>query len=135
MLTTNTCVQVKCVPWLPSEPTAKKALDLVPVHAAMSAPVVTLQEDMRIEDMRQILRSSRHNGFPVVRDTAAGQVNSTCFIMTDNSEWVEQHSPYASILCTAQPASACNILMHKTWKHSMRLHSDSRYFSLSYWDL
>lgn len=66
--------QVKCVPWLPSEPTAKKALDLVPVHCAMSAPVVTLREEMRIEDMRQVLRQTRHNGFPVVRDTAAGQV-------------------------------------------------------------
>ena len=69
-------MQVKCVPWLPSEPTAKKALDLVPVHAAMSAPVVTLREEMRIEDMRQILRHCRHNGFPVVRETAAGQVRS-----------------------------------------------------------
>ena len=67
-------LQVKCVPWLPSEPTAKKALDLVPVHCAMSAPVVTLREEMRIEDMRQVLREARHNGFPVVRDTAAGQV-------------------------------------------------------------
>ncbi len=64
------------MPWLPSEPTAKKALDLVPVHAAMSAPVVTLREEMRIEDMRQILRRCRHNGFPVVRETAAGQVRS-----------------------------------------------------------
>ena len=62
------------MPWLPSEPTAKKALDLVPVHCAMSAPVVTLREEMRIEDMRQVLREARHNGFPVVRDTAAGQV-------------------------------------------------------------
>ena len=62
------------MPWLPSEPTAKKALDLVPVHAAMSAPVVTLREEMRIEHMRQILRRCRHNGFPVVRETAAGQV-------------------------------------------------------------
>ena len=66
--------QVKCVPWLPSEPTAKKALDLVPVHCAMSAPVVTLREEMRIEDMTQALRETRHNGFPVVRDTVAGQV-------------------------------------------------------------
>ena len=67
-------MQVKCVPWLPSEPTAKKALDLVPVHCAMSAPVVTLREEMSIEGMRQILRQTQHNGFPVVRDTAAGQV-------------------------------------------------------------
>lgn len=65
---------MKCVPWLPSEPTAKKALDLVPVHCAMSAPVVTLREEMRIEDMTRVLRETRHNGFPVVRDTAAGQV-------------------------------------------------------------
>ena len=58
------------MPWLPSEPTANKALDLVPVHCAMSAPVATLREEMRIADMRQILRETRHNGFPVVRDTA-----------------------------------------------------------------
>ncbi len=65
---------MKCVPWLPREPTAKKALDLVPVAAAMSAPVVTLHEEMRVEEMRQVLRETRHNGFPVVRDTSSGQV-------------------------------------------------------------
>lgn len=67
--------QVKCVPWLPSVPWAKRSLDLVPVRAAMAAPVVTLREQMRLDDVRQVLRDSRHNGFPVVRDSPAGQVH------------------------------------------------------------
>jgi len=80
------------VPWLPSVPTAKKSLDLVPVHCAMSAPVVMLREEMCIEDMRQILRRTRHNGFPVVRDTAAGQVRScalpiTTHLVQDRMVW------------------------------------------------
>lgn len=62
------------MPWLPSVPVAKKALDLVPVRAAMAAPAVTLHEHMRIEDIRHVLRDSRHNGFPVVRDSPSGQV-------------------------------------------------------------
>ena len=82
------------MPWLPSEPTAKKALDLVPVHAAMSAPVVTLREEMRIEDMRQILRRCRHNGFPVVRETAAGQVGSL------SSVWQRTDAQSTAAYCT-----------------------------------
>ena len=69
-------LQVKCVPWLPSMPWAKRSLDLVPVRAAMAAPAVTLREHMRLEDVRQVLRDSRHNGFPVVRDSPAGQVRA-----------------------------------------------------------
>ena len=46
------------MPWLPSVPFAKKSLDLVAVRGAMSAPVVTLREQMRIEDMRQVLHFS-----------------------------------------------------------------------------
>ncbi len=70
---------MKCVPWLPSAPSAKKSLDLVPVRVAMAAPVVVLREAMRIEDLRQVLRDARHNGFPVVRDTPSGQVLA-CFL-------------------------------------------------------
>ncbi len=81
------------MPWLPSEPTAKKALDLVPVHCAMSAPVVTLREEMRIEDMRQVLRQTRHNGFPVVRDTAAGQVSPDALLTA--------HCPASLVDCLA----------------------------------
>ncbi len=46
--------QVKCVPWLPSEPSAKRPLDLVPVRAAMAAPVTVLREAVRVEDLRQV---------------------------------------------------------------------------------
>jgi chloride channel 7 len=47
-------LQVKCVPWLPSEPWAKRPLDLVPARAAMAAPVVTLREHVKVEDLRQV---------------------------------------------------------------------------------
>ena len=67
-------LEVKCVPWLPPEPSARRALDLVPVRFAMAAPAVTLGERMGVEALRSILRDTRHSGFPVVRATPAGQV-------------------------------------------------------------
>lgn len=36
-------LEVKCVPILHSEPQTGQSLDLVPVHAIMASPVVTLQ--------------------------------------------------------------------------------------------
>jgi chloride channel 7 len=45
------------------------SLDLVEVRYVMHAPVVTLREQMRLGDVRDVLRRTRHNGFPVVRDT------------------------------------------------------------------
>ena len=36
-------LEVKCVPILHSEPQTGQSLDLVPVHAVMASPVVTLQ--------------------------------------------------------------------------------------------
>ena len=53
------------------------SLDLVPISCAMASPVVTLPERVRIAVLRDILRSNRHNGFPIVRETAAGQVSLT----------------------------------------------------------
>ena len=67
-------LQVKCVPWLPSEPSSRRPLDLVPVRYAMAAPAVTLGERMGVEALRGILRDTKHSGFPVVRSTPAGQV-------------------------------------------------------------
>ena len=67
-------LEVKCVPWLPPEPSARRALDLVPVRYAMASPAVTLHERMGVEALRGILRDTRHSGFPVVRATPAGQV-------------------------------------------------------------
>ncbi|KAK9840815.1 hypothetical protein WJX81_006821 [Elliptochloris bilobata] len=67
-------LEVKCVPWLPPEPSARRPLDLVPVRYAMAAPAVTLNERMAVEALRGILRDTRHSGFPVVRATPAGQV-------------------------------------------------------------
>ncbi len=66
---------MKCVPWLASEAGACRPLDLVPTSAAMTAPVVTATERMRLDTIRSLLRDTRHNGFPVVRDTPAGQVS------------------------------------------------------------
>lgn len=67
-------LEVKCVPFLPKEPASLMSLDLVDVRYAMHAPVVTLREQMRLGDVRDVLRKTRHNGFPVVRDTPQGGV-------------------------------------------------------------
>jgi hypothetical protein len=87
--------QVKCVPWLPPEPSARRPLDLVPVRFAMAAPPVTLGERMRVEALRGILRDTRHSGFPVVRTTPAGQARPP-----------EPHRPagFCPVLCW-QPSS------------------------------
>lgn len=60
-------LEVKCVPFLPKEPVSDVSLDLLEVRYVMAAPVVTLREHMRLGEVRDVLRSTRHNGFPVVR--------------------------------------------------------------------
>lgn len=61
-------LEVKCVPFLPKElPSADVSLDLLEVRYVMAAPVVTLREKMRLGEVRDVLRSTRHNGFPVIR--------------------------------------------------------------------
>lgn len=60
-------LEVKCVPFLPKEPATDISMDLLEVRYIMAAPVVTLRERMRLGDVRDVLRSTRHNGFPVVR--------------------------------------------------------------------
>lgn len=67
-------LDVKCVPFLPKTPHSAISLDLVEVRYVMHFPVVTLREQMRLGDVRDVLRRTRHNGFPVVRDTPEGGV-------------------------------------------------------------
>ena len=63
-------LEVKCVPFLPKEPLSDLSLDLLEVRYVMAAPVVTLRERMKLGEVRDVLRSTRHNGFPVVRPIA-----------------------------------------------------------------
>ncbi|KAJ9508857.1 hypothetical protein QJQ45_028174, partial [Haematococcus lacustris] len=65
---------VKCVPFLPPEPTSKYSLDLIPVSMVMHSPVVTLRHQMKVKEITEALRGVTHNGFPVVKDSASGQV-------------------------------------------------------------
>ena len=67
-------LEVKAAPFLAPEPVSRHSLDLVPVRSVMRAPVVTLRTAMRVADIRDVLRDTAHNGFPVVRDTPGGQV-------------------------------------------------------------
>ena len=60
-------LEIKCIPFLPKEPPSDVSLDLVEVRHVMASPVVTLEERMRLGELRDVLRSTRHNGFPVVR--------------------------------------------------------------------
>jgi chloride channel 7 len=69
-------LEVKCVPFLPKElPIADVSLDLLEVRYVMAAPVVTLREKMRLGEVRDVLRSTRHNGFPVVRPSSLSSSN------------------------------------------------------------
>lgn len=60
-------LEVKCVPFLPKEPNTDISLELLEVRHVMSTPVITLHEKMRLGDIREVLKSTSHNGFPVVR--------------------------------------------------------------------
>ncbi|KDD74684.1 voltage gated chloride channel protein [Helicosporidium sp. ATCC 50920] len=70
----HTQLEIKCIPFLPREPAAALDLDLLDVRHVAHWPVVTLREQVRLGDLRDVLRRSRHAGFPVVRDTAQGAV-------------------------------------------------------------
>lgn len=70
----HSILEVKCVPILHSDVASRVSLDLIPVHYVMAYPVVTFQERMPLNQVREILRDTRHNGFPVVRNTPQGQV-------------------------------------------------------------
>ncbi|KAL3159050.1 hypothetical protein ABBQ32_011048 [Trebouxia sp. C0010 RCD-2024] len=70
----HSILEVKCVPILHSDVASRVSLDLIPVQYVMACPVVTFQERMPLNQVREILRDTRHNGFPVVRNTPQGQV-------------------------------------------------------------
>ncbi|KAK9853352.1 hypothetical protein WJX84_009701 [Apatococcus fuscideae] len=67
-------LEIKCIPFLNPEPMASKHLDLLPVARVMASPVVTLCERDRLGTVWEALRHTNHNGFPVVRASAHGQV-------------------------------------------------------------
>jgi hypothetical protein len=50
-------------------------LDLVPIGQAMVSPVAVLPEQPSLEEVRRMVRDTRHNGFPIVKATPAGQVS------------------------------------------------------------
>ena len=70
-------LEVACVPWLPPAPAAPSSMDLISAASIMASPVITLPQQVTLGELRNVLRDSRHNGFPVVRPTPAGLV-STC---------------------------------------------------------
>lgn len=72
-------LEVKCVPFLPKEPASRVSLDLLDVRYVMRHPVVTLREKMVLGDLRELLRKTAHNGFPVVRQLSNGGANGASF--------------------------------------------------------
>ncbi|GLI66383.1 hypothetical protein VaNZ11_010174 [Volvox africanus] len=61
-------LEVKCVPFLSSEPVSALSLDLLPVSYVMRSPVVCLRQRMTVQELSEVLRRCQHNGFPVLRD-------------------------------------------------------------------
>ena len=59
-------LEVKCIPFLPKEPNTSSSLELLEVRHVMAHPVLTLHERMVLRDIRDVLRSTTHNGFPIV---------------------------------------------------------------------
>ncbi|KAK9806419.1 hypothetical protein WJX73_004486 [Symbiochloris irregularis] len=67
-------LEVACVPFLPPAPTTSVSMDLLPVSAIMASPVVALPKEVSLGELRDVLRDSRHHGFPVVQPTPNGMV-------------------------------------------------------------
>uniref|UniRef100_A0A1D2A2N7 Chloride channel protein n=1 Tax=Auxenochlorella protothecoides TaxID=3075 RepID=A0A1D2A2N7_AUXPR len=67
-------LEVKCIPFLPKAPVSSASLDLIEVRYVMHWPVTSLREHMRLGDVREVLRRTKYQGFPVVRDTNRGPV-------------------------------------------------------------
>lgn len=70
----HSLLQIKCVPFLSPEPVSKYSLDLLPVSAVMRSPVVCMRPQMSVRELQEALRDTAHNGFPVVRESDAGQL-------------------------------------------------------------
>jgi CBS domain-containing protein len=68
----HSLLELKCVPFLPKEALPGAALELLEVRHVMAAPVVTLRERVTLGELRDVLRSTRHHGFPVVREAGGG---------------------------------------------------------------
>ena len=54
---------------------------------AMAAPVTVLPEKVTPSELREVLRGTSHNGFPVVRPSPGGQV--TIFKMRKGDKCVD----------------------------------------------
>ncbi|CAD7698710.1 unnamed protein product [Ostreobium quekettii] len=67
-------LEVKCVPFLPPQPISKDSLDLMETRAVMHSPVVTMREQMRVAEIKEVLRETSHNGFPIIQDSPHGGV-------------------------------------------------------------
>lgn len=69
-------LEVKCVPFLPKEPVASLSLELLEARHVMASPVVTVHQRMKLGEIRDVLRSTRHNGFPVIVPLKDANVHS-----------------------------------------------------------
>jgi hypothetical protein len=62
------------MPFLPPEPHSHVDLDLATVRLVMADPVQTVRRVIKLSEVDNILRSTSHNGFPVVQPAAEGLV-------------------------------------------------------------
>lgn len=60
-------MEISCIPFLPKEPPTLSSLELIEVRHVMAKHVVTLRERMRLHDVREVLKCTRHNGFPIIK--------------------------------------------------------------------
>lgn len=62
------------MPFLPPNPHSSVSLDLVPVTRIMAAPVVILPHLVTFRELKELVATTSHNGFPVVKATRVGMV-------------------------------------------------------------
>lgn len=60
-------MEISCIPFLPKEPSTQSSLELIEVRHVMAKPVVTLRERMRLRDVREALKCTHHNGYPIIK--------------------------------------------------------------------
>eukprot|EP00873_Tetraselmis_striata_P036715 jgi/Tetstr1/456979/TSEL_043644.t1 len=71
----HTLIEIKCMPLLPQLPVRRSnALDLVPITQLMHSPPVVIQEEESFPRLHDVLDTTSHNCFPVVRRSPMGSV-------------------------------------------------------------
>jgi len=120
-------LEVKCVPFLPNEPSFPVSLDLFEVRQIMQTPVATLRMVETPNAIKEVLMNYPHSGYPIVHSTPAGAIFRG-FILRDHLKVILQHytDPQSDRFDTSLSKLSYSMLTAKA-KKGVRLSAISPY--------